>query len=99
MAKYRFTKKAVSDLNEIWSYTIKIWSEKQAEKYYQIIIQACSEIAKDPGKGKEYNEVYRGLKGKKTSKHIIFYREISEKTVEITRILHERMDLKSRLKK
>jgi len=99
MAKYRFTNNAVDDLTAIWDYTKKIWSEKQAEKYYKLIIQACSEIAKDPNTGKEYPEVYPELKGKKTTKHIIFYREMSDKSIEITRILHERMDLKSRLKK
>ncbi|MBK7128983.1 MAG: type II toxin-antitoxin system RelE/ParE family toxin [Crocinitomicaceae bacterium] len=98
MAKYRFTNSAVKDLTEIWDYTKKIWSEKQAEKYYQLIIQACSEIAKDPFKGKEYYEVYPELKGLKTNKHIIFYREMTDKSIEISRILHERMDLKSRLK-
>lgn len=99
MAKYRFTNNAVNDLTEIWDYTKKIWSEKQAEKYYQLIIQACSEIAKDPSTGTEYFEVYPELKGRKITKHIIFYREMSDKSVEITRILHERMDLKNRLKK
>jgi len=99
MAKYKFTNNAVNDLTEIWDYTKKIWSEKQAEKYYQLIIQACSEIAKDPSIGKEYSEVYPELKGKKTTKHIIFYRQLSKELVEITRILHERMDLKIRLKK
>lgn len=99
MAKYRFTNSAVKDLTEIWDYTKKIWSEKQAEKYYQIIIQACSEIAKDPNIGKEYSEVYPDLKGKKTTKHIVFYREMTDESIEITRILHERMDLKKRLKK
>lgn len=99
MAKFRFTKKAVNDLTEIWDYTKKIWSEKQAEKYYQLIIQACSEIAEDPSLGKEYFEVYPEVKGKMTTKHIIFYRQMNDKSIEITRILHERMDLKNRLKK
>lgn len=99
MAKYSFTKSAVRDLTEIWDYTKKIWSEKQAEKYYQLIIQACKEIAKDPNKGKEYHEVYPELKGLKITKHIIFYRQLTDKSIEISRILHERMDLKSRLRK
>jgi toxin ParE1/3/4 len=37
------------------------------------------------------------LYGVKTNRHIIFYRKPSEEYVEITRILHERMDLKNRL--
>ncbi len=97
MAKYRFTNNAVNDLTEIWEYTDEIWSEKQAEKYYLFILDACSEIAKTPQKGKEYSEIYPELKGKHASKHIIFYRVLEDKTIEITRILHERMDLANKL--
>jgi toxin ParE1/3/4 len=33
----------------------------------------------------------------KANRHIIFYRTLSEDYVEITRILHGRMDLKKRI--
>lgn len=99
MAKFRFTNNAVNDLTRIWDYTIEIWSEKQAEKYYRIIIGACTKISEKPQIGKEYNEIFPELKGKKVSMHIIFYREMEDQSVEIIRILHEKMDLKSKLKK
>lgn len=98
MAKLKFTKSAVNDLSDIWEYTLKSWSEKQAEKYYRLIIETCAELAKKPQTRKDYSEIYPKLFGQKTSKHIIFYRFIDESTIEITRILHERMDLKNRLK-
>lgn len=41
MAKYKLTNKAVSDLADIWDYTIGTWSEYQAEKYYRQIIDTC----------------------------------------------------------
>ena len=99
MAKFKFTNNAVKDLSDIWSYTVETWSESQADKYYKLIINACSAIAKKPQIGKEYSEIYSELKGKKNSKHIIFYRVMEDKSIEITRILHERMDLKNKLKK
>lgn len=98
MAKLKFTKSAVNDLSDIWEYTLNSWSEKQAEKYHRLIIETCAELAKNPQIGKDYSEIYPKLFGQKTSKHIIFYRLIDESTIEITRILHERMDLKNRLK-
>lgn len=98
MAQLKFTKSAVNDLSDIWEYTLKTWSEKQAEKYYRLIIETCAELAKNPQTGKDYSEIYPKLLGQKTLKHIIFYRLIDESTIEITRILHERMDLKNRLK-
>ena len=97
MAKFKFTNKAVNDLTDIWNYTIEIWSEKQAEKYYTLLINACTELAQQPHIGKEYNEIHPDLKGQKTSKHIIFYRIMEDKTIEIIRILHEQMDLKNKL--
>lgn len=99
MAKFSLTNNAVKDLSDIWNYTAETWSEIQADRYYKLIITACSAIAKKPDLGKDYEEIYPELKGKRTSKHIIFYRVRGDQSIEITRILHERMDLKSRLKK
>jgi len=41
--------------------------------------------------------VTENLFGFKAGRHIIFYRKIGENVVEITRILHEQMDLKNRI--
>ena len=97
MAKYKFTNKAIQDLSDIWSYTAENWSEKQADKYYRRIIESCTTLAKNPQQGKTYFEVYPELFGQRTSKHLIFYRLIDPTTIEIIRILHERMDLKNQL--
>ena len=98
MAKFKLTNNAVKDLSDIWNYTYNTWSESQADKYYKLILNACAAIAKKPLQGKVYEEVYPDLKGKKTSKHIIFYRIMDDKSIEVTRILHERMELKNKLK-
>lgn len=97
MAKLKLTNNAVKDLTDIWNYTFETWSESQADKYYKLILNACATVAKKPQQGKVYEEIYPNLKGKKTSKHIIFYRIMEDKSIEITRILHERMDLKNKL--
>jgi len=98
MAKFKLTNSAVKDLSDIWNYTYNTWSESQADKYYKLILNACSAIAKKPEQGKVYEEIYPNLKGKKASKHIIFYRVMDDKSIEVTRILHERMELKNKLK-
>ena len=51
-----------------------------------------------PDIGKNYDIVLKGLKGYQTGKHIIYYIHKENSIVEITRILHVRMDLKTRLK-
>ncbi len=97
MPKYKLTNKAVDDLSNIWDYTFNVWSEKQADKYYEILISTCQDIADNPVLGKSYQEITENLLGIKTNRHIIFYRTLNESYVEITRILHERMDLKKRI--
>lgn len=97
MAEFKFTNKAVEDLSKIWEYTFKAWSENQADKYYKLLVSHCQEISDNPNVGKNYDGITHKLLGLKTNRHIIFYRIIDENYIEITRILHERMDLKSRL--
>lgn len=97
MAKYYLTNKAVDDLAIIWNYTYYNWSEQRADKYYGILITNCQEIANNPDSGQNYDGIAPTLFGIRANKHVIFYRKISTNEVEITRILHESMDLKRRI--
>lgn len=97
MAKFKLTNKAVEDLSIIWDYTFEFWSEKQADKYYESIISNCQEVADNPSLGKQYDGITQRLLGMRTNRHIIFYRTLNENYVEITRVLHERMDLKQKI--
>lgn len=98
MAKYYLTNKAVVDLTNIWNYTFDEWSERQADTYYQLIIDTFNEIAKNPQSGKNYEGMQVDLHGLRVERHIVFYRIIDVDRIEITRILHQRMDLKKRIK-
>lgn len=97
MAKYFLTNKAVDDLSNIWGYTYEAWSEYQADKYYELLIDFCRKISENPKLGKFYPEIDGNLLGYKASHHIIFYIVQKPAEIEIVRILHERMDLKNRL--
>jgi len=98
MAKYYLTKKAIEDLSKIWDYTFEEWSEYQADKYYQMLIDNFNEISQNHDLGKNYEDIASTLFGFKAGKHIIFYRRINSTEIEITRILHEMMDLKKKIK-
>jgi len=97
MAKYYLTNKAVEDLEDIWSYTYDEWSEKQADKYYLLLLNSCQEIADNPELGRKYDIVTPNLLGYKSNQRILFYHIISDNEIEIIRILHGRMDLKNKL--
>lgn len=98
MAKVILRQEAIDDLNNIWAYTYEEWSEKQADKYYAALEFACMQIGKNPELGNEYDGISKNLLGLRTGKHIIFYQVISDDEIEVIRILHEKMDLKNRLK-
>ena len=99
MARIQLTKKAVTDLASIWNYTVDEWSEQQAEKYYNLILDTCESISENPKIGKSYEGITKDLLGLRMNMHIIFYRALPDRPIEITRILHAQMDLKKRLKK
>ncbi|OJV45701.1 MAG: plasmid stabilization protein [Chryseobacterium sp. 39-10] len=98
MAKYFFTNKAVEDLTKIYEYTYEFWSENQADKYYEELIEFCQLLAENPNIGKNYAEIDSEYYGFLANKHIIFYRILNQLEIEIERILGAEMDLKKRIK-
>ena len=97
MANYKLTNKAVADLTQIWNYTFDKWSENQADKYYQMLLDNCALAAFNPEIGRNYSIVTDNLLGFRAGRLIIFYRRSVVDEIEIIRILHEQMDLKNRL--
>lgn len=97
MAKYILINKAVEDLTKIWDYTYKVWSQSQADKQYERLIENCQDIAKNHHFGKNYNEISSGFFGYKSGQHIIFYRKLNETKIELTKILLSSMDFKNRI--
>jgi toxin ParE1/3/4 len=96
-AKYSLSDKALADLDDIWYYTLDTWSERQAERYYKMLIDCCQQVAEKPAQGKNYDRVAVNLQGFGAGRHIIFYRVVSPDEVTIVRILHGGMDLKNRI--
>ena len=90
------SKKAVSDLEEIWLYTVEKWSVEQADRYYNLIFDEINYICKNPYAGKSKEHIRKGYQASKVKSHLIFYRVVND-TIEIIRILHERMDIENRL--
>ena len=97
MGRVRYSMKAVEDLSSIWLYTVETWSEAQADCYYTMLISSCQQIVTNPLLlGRSYEHILPHLRGYKAGKHIIFYM-LKDDAVLVVRILHEQMDLRSRL--
>lgn len=90
------SKKAISDIEEIWLYIGEKWSVEQADRYYNLIFDEIKYICKNRNAGKSMEHVRKGYRASKVKSHYIFYRVLND-TIEIIRILHERMDIENRL--
>lgn len=93
---YVISKKAVSDLEEIWLYTVEKWSLALADRYYKLIFDEIDFICRNSNAGKSMEHVRKGYRASKVKSHLIFYR-VFNNTIEVIRILHERMDIENRL--
>lgn len=96
--KYRISEQAINDLNDIWVYTFRKWSKEQADRYYNLIITKIEFIADNYLIGKSAEQTRKNYRVTKIKSHLIFYRKMENEIVEIVRILHQRMDIKKRLK-
>ena len=96
--KYRISQQAIEDLDKIWLYTFNKWSKEQADRYFDLIIAEIEFIADNYLIGKSVEETRQNYRVTKIKSHLIFYRKVENEIVEIVRILHQRMDIKKRLK-
>ncbi len=96
--KYRISQEAINDLNKIWVYTFNKWSKEQADRYYELIIGEIEFIADNFFTGKSAEQTRKNYRVTKIKSHLIFYRKVENDIVEIVRILHQRMDIKNRMK-
>ncbi|QTD38558.1 type II toxin-antitoxin system RelE/ParE family toxin [Polaribacter batillariae] len=96
--EYKISQEANRDIENIWLYTFENWSAEQADRYFNLILDEIEYIAKNPTSGKDYNEIRKGYYRSRIKSHFIFYKINRKKErVEIIRILHQRMDIESRL--
>ena len=95
---YKISEKAIEDINSIWVYTAENWSKIQADRYYNLIFDEIEFIAENFESGKDVNAVRKGYRYSKVKSHLLFYKKSKDGMIEIIRVLHQRMDIESRLK-
>jgi len=94
---YRLTRIADQDLTDIWMNSRENWGMAQADKYLSELEACFIELTSHPELGRHRPEIKSGYRSIPKNHHIIFYRQQQE-CIEIIRILHQRMDIKPRLK-
>lgn len=96
--QYKISQEANRDIENIWLYTYENWSHEKADRYFNLIMDEIEYLAKNPESGKNYHQIRKGYYRSRVKSHFIFYKiNLKKEEVEIIRILHQRMDIESRL--
>jgi plasmid stabilization system protein ParE len=102
---YRFFPIADARQDAIYQYTLEHWGEKQAERYIFGLHEHLQQIAdqkltwhKIPARFIRSNMDLPQAYVTRYEKHYIFFKKLDKNTVGIMSIMHEAMDIPSRLK-
>lgn len=86
--------RAQADLLEIWHYFARVGSAEVADEILLELGRTVRRLERHPLMGRPRDELATGLRSILANPHIVFYR-VSEKAIEIARVLHQRRDLET----
>ena len=98
MSKYILSKKALEDINTIWIYTAENWSQEQADRYYNLLLDEIEYIVIHFEMARDFGKIRKSYKYSKVKSHLIFFKKDKNNKIEVVRVLHERMDIENRIK-
>lgn len=82
---------AETDIDNIWFFGAKHWNVDQADHYQSQLLDMMSFLCDHPSLAKDRDEIKLGYKSYAIGSHIIFF-VITEDTLRVIRVLHQRMD-------
>lgn len=97
MSNYIISKKALEDIDAIWVYTAENWSVEQANRYYNLIFDEIEYIAQNFMMAKDFGLIRKAYRYSKVKSHLVFFKKNKLNEIQVIRVLHEKMDIESRL--
>ena len=94
---YRISSKAIEDISDIWIYTFQKWSQKQADRYHNLLTDEFEYISTHFEGGRSLEHIKPGYRSSKVKSHVVFYKRNSNGVTEIIRVLHQNMEVADRL--
>ena len=98
MADYYLTRRAASDLREIYQYSVDTWEEVVADTYMDTLFFSLQRIASNPDIGKKRQKRAAPYLMAPVAKHFAVYESIENGIIVVT-ILHGRRDIEGILNK
>lgn len=96
IGSFTLTRKAIEDLKSIAAYTQKKWGREQRRIYVKQFDNVFHMLADKPDMGTSCDYIKMGYSKFPNSSHIIFYWTLKTKQIQVVRILHKRMDARSK---
>lgn len=97
--KVRILPSARARLLEIWSYTEAQWGAGQADKYLRDLVSAVERLDRQRMTWRAvHNAELDGVFFIRHAHHFVFFRSFPDGGVGVISILHESMDIPSRLR-
>ncbi len=96
MRKIVLRPQAQADIDDIATYTISQWGNRQARDYIGDLRDAIERLTTSGMRHPEQPAIYPGLRKMRSGHHLVFYL-IDQETIDVVRVLHERQDLAARL--
>ena len=97
MRQLLFSPAALNDLSGIYDYTFETWGIAQAEHYVRELNEVCVKLASGDSHGRASSFIRPGYFKKLVGSHIIFYRRQNPDTMQVVRILHQKMNIEAHL--
>ena len=98
MPVFRLSAKSLEDLKTIGRFTLKSWGREQRNIYLSKLDESFHILAEQPHLGNSRDDIRKGYRVYHVGRHLIFYRQKSP-GIEIIRILHDRMDVETHLRR
>jgi toxin ParE1/3/4 len=91
MKRYVLSPRAQRDIDDIWEYTVERWNVGQAEIYLRQIQRAIETVAAEPKTARACDNIRSGYWKYPAGSHVLFFR-VTDKGINVVRVLHSRMD-------
>jgi plasmid stabilization system protein ParE len=94
---YELTPAAEADLREIARYTLRQWGVRQQRRYARLLEACFRGIAEGSARSRNFSERYPQVRVTQCQHHYVFYLHPEGEKPRIIALLHERMDLVTRI--
>jgi toxin ParE1/3/4 len=92
----RLSPAAEADLSDIWDFTAEQWDSRQADRYVRMIVERAQGAAEGRLPMRLADNIRSGYTKIAAGSHMIYFRPTGGE-VEVVRILHQSMDVDSKL--